>query len=412
MKSYVGKGSFKATILIVVSAACFSSSIVSPCLPLLVKHFNIETNQTSLVVSIFLFGYLLGQIVFSIISQTFGYKKALITGFLLYTLSTLAQIISIESNYFNIFLYSRFCGAMGSASGLICAFAIINDFSKVKKEIQKLIASAFISLTLFSYLSITLGGFITQYFGWIKIFYFILFASIINLLLVYSFIPNTSKPGHSSVIDLKAIITKYIGSFLCYRLILSSLLVSFTTTTTYLYHAVGSAIATKLFLISPKTFGMYSILNLVGLISGGLAGSVLIKRYKILDIIFIGLTTSSIAIVFFVLLHDVVFNNKSNGLMFFSLIAFLNFGLGLIYPTASYLALNSINSSSTASSIMNFIKIGCPALMIYIISKLNFGLIDSFIKPILFLFFLTTISFLIIKLTPPEEAINHAQKTS
>ena len=164
--------SFKITILIVISAACFSSSIISPCLPYISEYFNVETEQTSLLVSIFLFGYLGGQILYSFLSQIFGYKLSLLIGFFIYIISCFFQILSINHYYLNLLYYSRFFCALGASSGLVCSFAMINDSSENREETQKLISLAFISLTLFAYLSITFGGLITQYFGWIFIFYF------------------------------------------------------------------------------------------------------------------------------------------------------------------------------------------------------------------------------------------------
>lgn len=405
MNAVAFKSSFKATILVVVSAACFASSIVSPCLPLIAKYFNVESAQTSLFVSFFLFGYLFGQVFYSILSQKIGYKNTLIFGFLIYIFSAIAQVVFIKHYWFDLLLCSRFFCAFGASSGLICVFAIINDYSAVKEETQKLISLAFISLTLFSYLSVTLGGFVTHYFGWIFVFYFLIVASILNLLMIFLYMPSVQKRKHQYEMSLKLIFMEYLKSFLNYRLLCSSLMVAFTTTSTYLYNAIGSTIAIKIFILSPKCFGMYSILNLIGLISGGWISARMIKNYELLNVLVVGVIISSVPIGMFVLLKDVIFNSDSKGLLFFMLIAILNFGLGLIYPIASYFALNSIKCSSTASSIMNFIKIACPALAIYCVSRLHLGLIDSFETPLLIMFLITIICYLIIKFSLFRSAI-------
>ncbi len=118
MNAVAFKSSFKTTILIVVSAACFASSIVSPCLPLIVKYFNVESAQTSLLVSFFLFGYLFGQIFHSILSQKIGYKNTLIFGFLIYIFSTIAQVVFIKHHWLDLLLYSRFFVLLAPHPGL------------------------------------------------------------------------------------------------------------------------------------------------------------------------------------------------------------------------------------------------------------------------------------------------------
>lgn len=361
---------FRATILIVVSAACFSSAIVAPCLPFIAQYFDVPNSKTSLLVSIFLFGYLSGQVAYSIISQKFGYRFALILGFSIYILSCIAQISAIQHHSFNLLFYSRFLCAFGASSGLICVFALINELSQCKEQTQKLISLAFISLTLFAYLSITLSGLIIQYFNWIFVFYIMILISLIQFTLIYKYIPNIKRQHHV----LKTIFSRYLHSIRNYKLLMSSLIVAFTTTSTYLYNAMASTISTQIFLLSPSVFGMIAILNLLALILGGCISLRCVKRYSVSNVLLSSLVLASIPIGGLLLFHEMIFSPGGNGVLFFSAVCFLNFSLGLIYPTASYFALNAIDCSATASSIMNFIKIACPACIIWLVSQLQLEL--------------------------------------
>lgn len=388
---------FKATILVVVAAACFSSAIVSPCLPFIAEYFNVNNQQTSLLISNFLFGYLAGQVFYSILSQIIGYKNALIFGFLIYVGSCIVQIIAIKSHSFDLLSYGRFLCAFGASSGLICVFSIINELSENKVQAQKLISLAFISLTLFAYLSITFGGLITQFFGWIFVFYFMIIASLTNLVVIFKYIPNFKNKQTISKVYFE-VFSKYVKSIFNYKLVISSLAVSFTTTSTYLYNAMASTIATAIFKLSPVIFGFISILNLIGLIFGGWLSSKLIKKHKTSNILLCGVFISFFPISALFLLHDIIFAVEQNGLIFFSAVFFLNFGLGIIYPTASYLALNAISCSSTASSIMNFFKIASPAFAIYFVSKSHMGLVASYKIPLASIFVIALLSCLAIKI--------------
>lgn len=390
--------SFRATLLVVVSAACFSSAVISPCLPYMAEYFVITSNQTSLLVSIFLFGYLSGQIFYSILSQSIGFKNTLLFGFLLYILGCVTQIIAIQIKSLEFLYYSRFLCSFGSSSGLICVFAIIKDYSEFKYEAQKLIALSFISLTLFAHLSITVGGIITQYYDWIWVFYFAMIVSILEFILIYKYIPCSKKSTRKTLGSIKKILSTHFISFFNLRLIFPSLIVAFTTTSTYLYNATAATISSTFFHIPSSIFGLISILNLISLLSGGWLGSSLTKKYQTSDVLLYGIFISLIPIVSLFLIHEIIFSSSNNGTMFFLSIAILNFGLGMIYPTASYLALNSIDSSTIASSTMNFLKISIPAFVIYSVSKFQIELISSYQYPLAFVSMIALFSSLIIKI--------------
>ncbi|MFA5959802.1 MAG: MFS transporter [Tatlockia sp.] len=388
---------FKATILIIVAAACFSSAIVSPCLPFIADYFNVHDYQTSLLVSNFLFGYLAGQVFYSILSQRSGYKVALIFGFLIYVSSCLIQIIAINCKAFNLLYYARFGCAFGASSGLICVFAIINDLPESKIQTQKLVSLAFISLTFFSYLSITIGGLLTQYLGWIYVFYFMMIVSLLNLLVIFKYIPQTYRKQrrHKSSVE---ILSQYFKAIFNYKIIIPSLAVSFTTTGTYLYNAIASTLSKVVFHLSPSVFGVISILNLIGLIFGGWLSSNLIIKYKTSSVLLCGMYIAFFPVAALFFLHDIIFTAHHHGLFFFLMVFILNFGLGIIYPSASFLALNALNCSSTASSIMNFLKIASPAFAIYFVSKSRMELITSYRVPLASIFIVAMLSCFAIKI--------------
>jgi DHA1 family bicyclomycin/chloramphenicol resistance-like MFS transporter len=386
-------------MLIVVSAACFSASIITPCLPFMAGYFNVSNDQTSLLLSVFLFGYLFGQILHSILSQFLGYKVTLMLGFFIYIGGCISQILAIKHHSLEMLYYCRFLCALGASSGLICVFAMIKEYSADKNEAQKLIALAFISLSLFAHLSITIGGIITYYWGWILVMYFALCVSILEFILIYKYIPNSDKIAKSRSISFKETIILNLHAFFNLRLIISSLIVTFATTSSYLYNAYASTISASIFHISSSTFGLISILNLSSLLTGGWIGSSLVKNYQASNVLLFGIFISLIPISSLFVIHDIVFASD-DGALFFLLITVLNFGLGLIYPTASYLALSSIDSSVIASSTMNFLKISIPAFIIYTASIFHFELVTSYQYSLAFIFIIALLSSFLIKMRP------------
>lgn len=372
---------YEITLLLIVSGAAFASSIVVPCLPVLVKYFHINSHNTYFLVSTFLFGYLSGQVYHSFSSQTKGYRFTLLNGYTIYAISCLLQIISIKYKLIYLFFLSRFFCALGASSGLICAFAMINTHSQNEEKSKNLISKSFISLTLCSYLSITIGGFITECWEWKYIFYIIFSISIVKLGLIYFYIPCSIDPINHPMTNFTSASKKLIKSLSNFKFLSSSLVVAFTTTSTYLYNTLGASISINIFKISPKIFGLLSIVNLVFLLLGGCVSTKIMKKSSVIYTIFIGVLLTFFPLLLLYIFHSKIFSIESHGVLFFSFISIINLGLGVIYPSASFLALNSENCSSTASSIMNFLKIGIPAVVISILGHSHIDLVNSYQYP-------------------------------
>lgn len=374
------KLSYKITLLLIVSGAAFASSIVAPCLPFIINNFNIDSHFTYFIVSTYLLGYLSGQIIHSFNAQMNGYRLTLLAGFSIYVISSILQIIALKNGFISWFFISRFLCAFGASSGLICVFAMINTQTEDPIKSQSFISNAFISLTLCSYLSITAGGFIIEYLGWNSIFYVILAISILKFTLIYCYIPYTDIHVKKES-DFREATKKFISSFVNLKFLSSSSIVTFTTTSTYLYNTIGSSISMKIFNVSSTRFGLLSVINLICLLFGGWISTKIMKKTGPIKTLYLGVLIVFFPVIFFLLLHSKVFATESNGWCFFFLITIINLGLGIIYPTASFLALRTIKCASTASSSMNFIKIGIPALTISVLGHTQFNLIESYKYP-------------------------------
>lgn len=371
------KLSYELTLLLIVSGAAFASSIVAPCLPLIISNFNLDSHLTYFIVSTYLLGYLSGQIIHSFNAQINGYRLTLLAGFSIYVISSILQIIAIKNSFISLFFISRFLCALGASSGLICVFAMINTQAEEPIKSQNLISKAFISLTLCSYLSITAGGFIIEYLGWRFIFYIILAISLLKFTLIYYYIPCTDLPIKKQS-NFHEATKKLVCSFVNLKFLSSCLIVTFTTTSTYLYHTIGSFISIKIFHVSSKLFGLLSVINLICLLFGGWISTKIMKKFGPIKTLYLGVLIVFFPVFFFLLLHSKVFATESNGWCFFSLISTINLGVGIIYPAASFLALSTIKCGSTASSVMNFIKIGIPTLTISVLGHTQLSLIESY----------------------------------
>lgn len=387
---------FKAALIIIVSTACFASGIIAPILPALKGQFSLFNNEIQLSVSLFLLGYLIGQIFYAVLAERKGYKYTLLLGGALFIISCIVQLIALYAKAFPLFLFGRFLCSFGASSGLICSFAIINSHEMLKVKAKKLISAAFISLTLSAYFSISLGGVLEKYLQLSAIFYALFILSIFVFLLILFFIPKTNTQSVTKV-EFKEIFMLYVNELSNRRIILYSFAVAMTTTSTYLYNAFGVFITQKYFHLSSYSFGYYSLINLAGLIFGSIISG---KSKNNLDkLLGLSVFCTMLVILFLVVLTQPFYTNFINVGHFYLLLFILNILMGIIYTTATIKVFQYSLNNSVTSSILNFIKISCPALIISLLSLLKIEVMNCY-KYTLFLFCAMLLLFLFFDLQP------------
>ncbi|MBA4696965.1 MAG: MFS transporter [Legionella sp.] len=221
---------FKVSALLLVASASFSSGIITAIFPILTDYYGVSAQKSSLLVSLFLFGYLSGQIFYGFLSKYKGYKYSLLIGFSILLCGDILQVCLIQGVDFSLFCLARFISAFGASSGLVCIFGIVNEIFAEEKENKKFLSLLFISLTLFAYFSILLGGIINFSFNWRFIFYFAVLISLIKIILVSRYIPSTKKTNIlTTELRFLPILKTYIQAFRHQKLLASSLLIAFTT---------------------------------------------------------------------------------------------------------------------------------------------------------------------------------------
>src|SRR3990167_2536043 len=120
--------SFKTSLLLsYICIASASAAIITPALPHIQAYFLLTKGSVEWVVSIFLLGYVIGQLIYAPIANRYGRLKALRSGLLINLLGILICILSPITHNYTLLLFGRLITALGAASGLSCTFLLINE---------------------------------------------------------------------------------------------------------------------------------------------------------------------------------------------------------------------------------------------------------------------------------------------
>ncbi len=360
-----------ALLLSYISIASISAAIITPALPAIGKSYALTHGALEWIISLFLLGYVIGQLVYGPIANRYGRKRSLQSGLMLNVVGVLICIVAVYVPNYPLLLFGRLVTALGAASGLCCTFVIINE-SLPQDKIKQAMSFSVISFTLGIGAAVTIGGILTQYLRWEDCFWVLLSHGLI-MLYCTRFLPETLK--HPTKISARDVLLTLGKSIKNKKLVVFSLTIGFVTAFLYTYSAAAPIFARKVLQLMPSVYGYWNLLNEAGMLGGGFLSAYLMRRHKPKSILLAGLLLIIPGLVSLAVLS---LTGSTSTIWFFSTTIFINFTTGLIFPTASYYASNALPDKANASSAMSFINMGSAMIAVVILGYLPLPSVMSF----------------------------------
>lgn len=384
--------SFKTGILLsYICIASLSAAMITPALPHIELFFGLSKGAVEWVVSIFLLGYVIGQLIYAPIANRYGRLTALRAGLLINLLGILICLLSASIHSFSLLLIGRLITALGAASGLTCTFMLINELLP-KERAKHAMSLAVISFTSGIGLAVLFGGIITQYFQWQDCFIALLIHGIAMFLLTFQFREtlNAPKPIHPITI-----LKNYYVAFSHADLIIFSLVVGFVSFFAYGYSASAPIYAQMILHLSASEYGYWNSINMIGMLLSGFLSAYLMKKHHEKGVLLIGFLCVFIGLCALGILAII---STHSTLLYFITTSFLYLTSGLLFPAASYFASTAISDRASASSLMSFINMGSAMLGVIVMGYIPLSSISAF-TIVLCVFFILAFSLSLIRLT-------------
>ena len=344
-------------LLSYICIATISATVISPALPMISQYFSITQGALTWVVSIFLIGYMIGQLIYGPLANRYGRLKALRIGLSINLVGIVICLLSIWAHTYELLLLGRLISALGAASGLTCTFMLLN--SCLAPERAKIAMSfAMVSFTLGIGIAVLVGGVLTDHSLWVDCFYFLLVHGLVMLLYTWQF---TETKTEMTPISIGSLIHGYSHALSSSRLVFLSFVLGTTAVWSYLYTAIAPHYAYQMLLLSPSNYGYWNLLNMLGMLGSGFVSQWAMKRFDPQQVI----TGCMIALVpLLISLLAMGMFHYNHVLSFFIITCAMYLVTGVIYAPAAYLASNSIADTANASSMMSFINIGVAMLCV------------------------------------------------
>ena len=182
---------FIGLMALLMSMTAMSIDILLPALPEIGAALEVrDASNLPLVVTVFMLGMAIGQLVWGPLADCFGRRWPLLLGLTLFVLATTA---AMTTQSFSQLLAARFVQGIGGSVGRIIVTAIVRDLF-VGREMARVISMVMLVFILVPILAPSVGQLIILVGSWRWLFAALLAASLTSLLWAWSRLPETQPP--------------------------------------------------------------------------------------------------------------------------------------------------------------------------------------------------------------------------
>lgn len=376
-----------AILLSFISIASVSAAMLTPALPIIEKQWALAHGHVEWLVSVFLVGYVFGQLIYGPLANRFGRLNALRIGLTGNLAGLILCYVAASCHSFSWLLAGRLISALGAACGLACTFMLINELLPIDKA-KKLMAYTVVSFTLGAGLAVLFGGLVTQYWHWSGCFILLMFHGVLMLGCTWLFPETLSQ---KQPLNIAHLVAGYLHSLRSKKLIVFSMIAGINSSFTYCFAASAPLYAHTVLQLTPSQYGYWNFANIIGMLTNGFLGAALLRRFDTRQVLRFGLFMTAPTLAILVMLA--VIHNTSASAFFLTTMLVYVFS-GLAFPTSSYLASNAIADRASASSMMSFINMSCATLNVIILGYLPFTSLSAFATTMAVFYFIAMFFYL------------------
>jgi DHA1 family bicyclomycin/chloramphenicol resistance-like MFS transporter len=182
---------FVALMALLMSMTAMSIDIMLPALPEIGASLGVrQSTQLPFVVTVFMVGMAIGQLVWGPLADRFGRRRPLLLGLALFVLAT---TVAATTQSFSQFLAARFFQGIGGSVGRIIVTAIVRDLF-VGRQMARVMSMIMMVFILVPMLAPSVGQLIILVGTWPWLFAVLLAASLISLIWASCRLPETQPP--------------------------------------------------------------------------------------------------------------------------------------------------------------------------------------------------------------------------
>ncbi|MGO2009898.1 multidrug effflux MFS transporter [Vreelandella alkaliphila] len=335
--------------------APFAIDAYLPAIGVLAENINASIHHTELSISMFLFGFAIGQLCFGPLSDRVGRKPVLLSGLVVFMLASL-MITTVDS--LPSLLVWRFIQALGGGACVVNSAAIVRDcFSG--REAAKVMSTMAMIMMLAPLVAPAVGSLLLHIAGWWLIFVFLAAYAGFLLWLLGTRLPET-RDTNLPAASPRQVVRNYVSvlrhkegmGYICAVAASFAGLFAFVTASPFLY--------LDYFSLSPSVYPMVFGVNVLVIALSNRVNIHLLRKRSPQQNLRLGLTIQLIAVLGLVIATAL---NFASLYVVVPLVMLFTGMIGLITPNAISALLDHFGHiSATATALLGGIQFSCGAI--------------------------------------------------
>lgn len=336
----------------------FTIDMYLPAFGRIAEALGTDESRVAFTLTSYFFGIAIGQLIYGPIVDKYGRKKPLLFGLFLYAVSAVGCALSSS---IEMMIVMRLFQALGGCVGMVASVSIISDVYQVDQR-ARAFSSIMLVMGIAPLIAPSLGSLIVSNASWDYIFYFLAAFSTLVWLLIYVFLPETSRYMHQNPLKIKTVANSY-KLVLQNKVFLNYTLAgSLSMAILFAYISAASFIFLNHYQLSEERFSLLFAVNASGLVVGNFLNGRLTKYYHYL-------TMAKYASIILFTVTAVVFTifyfqeNPSYPATVISLVTIM-FLIGFINPNATAASISPFTENTgTASALGGAVRMGVGAIV-------------------------------------------------
>jgi DHA1 family bicyclomycin/chloramphenicol resistance-like MFS transporter len=259
----------KLFIILLAAVVMLPSLSIDSCLaslPNIGFSLHVPPAATALILSLFMAGFAVGQIIFGPLCDRLGRRPALLIGCAVFTIAAFGCAIAPSMQ---ALVFCRFLQGIGAAAGPVISFAIVRDLF-VGLGARKRFAYVGVVATLAPIVAPTLGGLISSWAGWRAVFYFLAAGGILLGLIIVLCLEESIGRRDKQALLLRNLMTNY-WRVISHRGCRTNVIIGGLSFGGLFAYVSGSAfVFIEIFKLDQRLFGLLFALNALGIALGAL----------------------------------------------------------------------------------------------------------------------------------------------
>ena len=260
-------------LVLVTFSGTLAMHMFVPALTTAARDLGTSAAAIQMTISLYVLGLAFGQLVYGPLSDRYGRRPTLMAGLALYTV---AGVVCMLASSVEMLVAARFAQALGGCSGLLLARAIVRDTANAEDTLRRL---ALVSLMTMvgPGLSPLMGGFMAASLGWRPLFAVFVALGLAGLALSWRLLPETRRATPAG--ETRSTLSADYGLLLRSPAFVGCVIGGGCATTGfYAFVAAAPFIFVQQLHQPLEAVGVYLCLLIVGMSTGNLLASRLIRR--------------------------------------------------------------------------------------------------------------------------------------